>query len=54
MILLLALLIVLLIAAGGFAIHLLWIVAVVAFILWFIGFAVGRGEGAGRHSFYRW
>jgi hypothetical protein len=54
MILLLALLLVLLIVAGGFAIHLLWIVAVVFFVLWIIGFALGRGESAGRHRFYRW
>lgn len=54
MVLLLALLIVLLFFGVGFAVHLLWIAAVIFLILWLVGFAVGRGEGAGRHRFYRW
>ena len=54
MLLLLALLFVLLFFGAGFAFHLLWIVAVVFFLIWIIGFALGRGESAGRHHFYRW
>ncbi len=54
MVLLLALLLVLLFFGFGFAAHLLWIVAVVFFFVWIIGFALGRGENAGRHRFYRW
>jgi hypothetical protein len=54
MLLLLALLLVLLFAGVGFAIHFLWIVAVILFVLWLVGFALGRGESAGRHHFYRW
>jgi hypothetical protein len=54
MVLLLALLLVLLFVGAGFAVHLLWIAAVIFFIIWFIGFALGRGESAGRHRFYRW
>ncbi len=54
MVVLLALLIVVLFAGLGFALHLLWIVAAVLLVLWLVGFAVGRGEGAGRHGFYRW
>lgn len=54
MLLILALLLVFLFFGLGFAIHLLWIVAVVFFVLWLIGFAIGRGESAGRHRFYRW
>ncbi len=54
MLVLLALLLVLIFAGLGFALHVLWIVAVVLLVLWLIGFAVGRGEGAGRHGFYRW
>ena len=54
MVLLVALLLVLLFAGFGFAVHLLWIVAVVFFFLWIIGFALGRGEDAGNHHFYRW
>ena len=54
MIILLALLIVLLFAGLGFAVHLLWILAVAFLVLWLVGLAVGRGEGAGQHRFYRW
>jgi len=52
--LLLALLLVLLFFGLGFAVHLLWIIAVIFAILWIVGFALGRGESAGRHHFYRW
>lgn len=54
MLLLVALIIVLLFAGLGFALHVLWIVAVVLLVLWLIGFVIGRGEGAGRHKFYKW
>ena len=54
MLLLLAFLLILLFAGVGFAVHFLWIVAVVLLVLWLIGLVVGRGEGAGRHHFYRW
>jgi hypothetical protein len=53
-IILVALLIVLLFGGLGFALHLLWIVAVVFLAIWLVGLAVGRGESAGRHRFYRW
>ncbi len=54
MVILLAFLLVLLFAGLGFALHFLWIVAVVLFVLWLVGFALGRGEAAGSHRFYRW
>ncbi len=54
MILILFLLLVLLFFGLGFAVHLLWILAAVFAIVWVAGFALGRGEGAGRHRFYRW
>ena len=54
MIVLLALLIVVLFAGLGFAVHALWILAGVLLVLWLIGFVVGRGEGAGSRHFYRW
>jgi len=53
-VLLLALLLVILFFGLGFTLHALWIVAVVLFVLWVVGFAVGRGEGAGSRRFYRW
>jgi hypothetical protein len=54
MVLLLALLLVLIFAGAGFALHVLWIVAVIFALFWLIGAALGRGESAGRHRFYRW
>jgi hypothetical protein len=54
MVLLLLLLVVLLLAGAGFAVHLLWILAVVFAVFWLVGAALGRGESAGRHHFYRW
>ena len=54
MVLLLALLVILVVAGLGFTLHLLWILAAVLLILWVVGFAIGRGEGAGNHRFYRW
>ena len=54
MVLILALLLVLLFFGLGFAAHLLWIVAVVLLVLRLVGFAMGRGESAGSHRFYRW
>jgi len=54
MVLILFLLLVLILFGAGFAAHLLWIAAVIFFVFWIIGAAIGRGEGAGRHRFYRW
>jgi hypothetical protein len=54
MLILLALLLVLLFFGLGFAIHALWILAVILFVAWLIGLALGRGESSGRHHFYRW
>lgn len=34
----------------GFVIHFLWILAVIAFLVWIIGFFVRHGE----RSWYRW
>jgi hypothetical protein len=54
MLLLVALLVVLIVAGAGFALHVLWILAVILLVLWLIGVVIGRGEGAGNHRFYRW
>jgi hypothetical protein len=42
MLMLLALLIILIIAGAGFALHLLWWVAIAALVVWLIGFFVRR------------
>ena len=48
---LLVLLLALLFVGLGFAVHLLWIVAVILFIAWLAGFALRSGSGA---RWYRW
>jgi hypothetical protein len=50
----LLLLLVLILAGAGFALHVLWILAVIFALFWIIGVALGRGESAGNHRFYRW
>ncbi len=56
MVALIALLLILALFGGlGFAVHLLWIVLVVALVLWLVGFFVGGvadATGAGRRR--RW
>ena len=48
------LLVALLLGGVGFAVHTLWIVAVVVFLFWLIGFGFGRGASAGQRRWYRW
>lgn len=51
---LLVLIVALLFGVLGFAVHVLWIVALVILALWLVGFALGRGESAGSRHWYRW
>jgi hypothetical protein len=50
------LLILALLGGLGFAVHLLWILLVVALILWALGFLIGGAEAAGgrRRWYGRW
>lgn len=54
MLIVLLLMFVLLFFGFGFAAHVLWFVAAVLFVVWLVGFVLGRGESSGRHGFYRW
>ncbi len=54
MFILLALILVAIFVGLGFAVHLLWVVAAILFVLWLIGIVMGRGERAGGRRFYRW
>ena len=54
MVVLLALLLVVLFFGLGFALHVLWVVAAVLLVLWLMDSRWGRGQGLGRHGFYRW
>ena len=44
------LLLALIFAGFGFVVHLLWIAAVVFFVLWLAGFAFARGQRRGGRS----
>jgi hypothetical protein len=50
---LLFLLLALILAGAGFAVHILWVAAVVVFVLWAIGWIIGVAEGEGRRRWYR-
>lgn|GEM_PF-1253081 len=56
-VILLVLLVALLLGGLGFAVHALWVIAVIVFAAWLIGFGISRGEaaGGGRRRWYgRW
>lgn len=53
-VILLVLLLAVLFGGLGFAVHALWIIAVIVFLFWLIGFGFARGEGAGAPRWYRW
>jgi hypothetical protein len=53
-IILLVLLLALILGGLGFAIHLLWWVALVVLVLWLLGFLIRVGEGTPRRRWYRW
>jgi hypothetical protein len=50
------LLLALLLGGLGFAIHVLWWIALVVLVLWLLGFLMRTAEGAGgrRRRWYRW
>jgi hypothetical protein len=49
---LLILLLALLFGGLGFAVHFLWIIAVVLLVVWVLGFVMRSADGGGR--WYRW
>jgi len=52
---LLVLLLVLLLFGAGFAVKLLWWIALVVLVLWLLGFLMrGTTAGGGRGRWYRW
>lgn len=56
-IILLALLVVLILGGLGFAIHVLWWVALAALVIWLLGFLLRVGETVARpprRRWYRW
>ncbi len=55
-VILLVLLLALVLGGLGFAAHVLWLIAVVVFVAWLIGFGIRGGESAGarRRWYGRW
>jgi hypothetical protein len=53
-IILLVLLLALILGGLGFAVHVLWWIALAVLIIWLVGFVVRAGEGASRGRWYRW
>ncbi|CAM5741561.1 Hydrophobic protein OS=Streptomyces alboniger OX=132473 GN=CP975_01220 PE=4 SV=1 [Streptomyces alboniger] len=52
---LLVLLLVLILFGAGFAVKLLWWIALVVLVLWLLGFLMrGTTSGGGRGRWYRW
>ena len=53
-IILLVLLLALILGGLGFAIHVLWWIALVVLVIWLIGFVARVGESTSRGRWYRW
>jgi hypothetical protein len=55
-IVLLALLVILILFGLGFTLHVLWWIALIALVLWLLGFLLRVGESAGRRRrrWYYW
>lgn len=53
-VLIVALIVVLILFGLGFALHLLWWLAIAALILWLLGFVVRGAETSSRRRWYRW
>ena len=52
---LLVLLLALILGGLGFAVHVLWWIAVIVLVLWLLGFAMrSTGGGGARGRWYRW
>jgi lysylphosphatidylglycerol synthetase-like protein (DUF2156 family) len=51
---LLVLLLALILGGLGFAVHILWWIALIVLVVWLVGFLVRVGEGGSRSRWYRW
>jgi hypothetical protein len=51
---LLVLLLALILGGLGFAIHILWWIALIVLVVWLLGFLLRVGEGGSRSRWYRW
>jgi hypothetical protein len=54
-VILVALVVILILFGLGFTLHVLWWIAVIALVLWLLGFLLHGGRGAGpRRRWYYW
>ncbi len=53
-VLLIVLLLALLLGGLGFAVHILWWIALIVLVVWVLGFLLRVGEGGSRSRWYRW
>jgi hypothetical protein len=54
-IVILVLLLALILGGAGFAVHILWYIALAVLVIWLLGFALrSTGAGGGRGRWYRW
>ncbi|HWG01000.1 MAG TPA: hydrophobic protein [Trebonia sp.] len=53
-IILLVLLLAIILGGLGFAIHILWWIALAVLVIWLVGFLVRVSEGGSRRRWYRW
>ena len=53
-IILLVLLLALILGGLGFAVHVLWWIALVVLVIWLLGFVLRAGEHGSRGRWYRW
>jgi hypothetical protein len=54
-VLLIVLLLALLLGGLGFAVHVLWWIALIVLVVWLVGFVVrGADAAGGRRRWYRW
>jgi hypothetical protein len=51
---LLVLLLAIILGGLGFAIHVLWWIALAVLVIWLLGFLVRVSEGTARSRWYRW
>ncbi|MGA5820290.1 hydrophobic protein [Kitasatospora sp. NPDC094028] len=54
LILVLVLLLALILGGAGFAIHILWWIALAVLVIWVLGFVFTAGAGGARGRWYRW
>ncbi len=56
-VILVGLLVIIILGLLGFGVHLLWWIALIALVVWLLGFVLRMGEGVGRtrrRRWYRW